>query len=375
MSVKNSKYKNLVFLCGARDFHAMDWYRRSIENLSNLNIYILTDLIQGEKFRKLITSKDKVFKLIIIDNFLFRDQSGIGHIWRRIIKILIFPIQVLLIIRFSKKYPNTIFYVHGMYYLWLAKFAGIDFVGRPQGSDILIKPFKSRVYKFLSIKSMQSAKAIIVDSFLMYQSIQKITNNKINVSVVPNGIDLKLIKQEEAKQLKIERENIVSIRGFNDNYRIKEILVSRAFSKKTESIPVQFIYPFYDQTYKNDLKNFFIKEDEDISRLNKNELYQTLFKTKLVISIPYNDSSPRSVFESVFCGCIVAIVHNLYYENLPLSVKSRIIIVDVNEKDWFSSAIDKADYLIKKPFRPCKDALELFDQNLTFQKMANIIFK
>ena len=74
-------------------------------------------------------------------------------------------------------------------------------------------------------------------------------------------------------------------------------------------MPIQFIYPFYDQTYKNDLKNFFIKEDEDISRLNKNELYQTLFKTKLVISIPYNDSSPRSVFESVFCGCIVAIVY------------------------------------------------------------------
>ena len=105
MLVKNSKYKKLVFLCGARDFHAMDWYRRSIENLSNINISILTDLIQGEKYQKLITSQDKVFKLIVIDNFLLRDQSEVGNIWRRIIKIVVFPMQVLLIRRFSKKYP------------------------------------------------------------------------------------------------------------------------------------------------------------------------------------------------------------------------------------------------------------------------------
>ena len=54
MLIKNSKYKNLVFLCGARDFHAMDWYKRSLEELNNINIYILTDLIEGENFQKLI---------------------------------------------------------------------------------------------------------------------------------------------------------------------------------------------------------------------------------------------------------------------------------------------------------------------------------
>ena len=51
MLIKNSKYKNLVFLCGARDFHAIDWYRRSLDELTNINIYILTDLIEGEKFQ------------------------------------------------------------------------------------------------------------------------------------------------------------------------------------------------------------------------------------------------------------------------------------------------------------------------------------
>tara|TARA_Y100000746_G_scaffold221935_1_gene221882 strand:+ start:587 stop:1714 length:1128 start_codon:yes stop_codon:yes gene_type:complete len=375
MLIKNSKYKNLVFLCGARDFHAMDWYKRSLEELNNINIYILTDLIEGENFQKLITSKDKVFKLIILDNFLLRDQSEIGHLWRRIIKIIIFPIQVLLIRRFSNKFPKTIFYSHGMYYIWLSKFAGVNFVGRPQGSDILANPFKSKVYKFLSIKSMQSAKSIILDSFLMNKTIQKITNKKINISVIPNGIDLEKIEKIKDKTPRKNRKNIVSIRGFTENYRIENILLSRANSEKTASIPIQFIYPFYDMYYKNNLKIQFIKDDKDISRLNKNELYETLFNTKLVISIPYNDSFPRSVFESIFCGCIVAISYNSYYEYLPLSIKSRIIILDLNQKDWFFHAINKADYLINKPFKPCKKALRIFDQSLTFKKMAKIIFR
>ena len=71
----------------------------------------------------------------------------------------------------------------------------------------------------------------------------------------------------------------------------------------------------------------------------------------------------------------MAITYNSYYDFLPLSVKSRVIIVDIKKKDWFHHAINKADYLIKKPFEPCKEALRIFDQNLTFKKMAKIIFR
>ena len=71
-----------------------------------------------------------------------------------------------------------------------------------------------------------------------------------------------------------KKGKIVSIRGFTDNYRIEDILISRAYSERTASTPLHFIYPFYDINYKNQLKNLFIKEDKDISRLNKNELYK-----------------------------------------------------------------------------------------------------
>ena len=37
--------KELVFLCGARDFHAMDWYSRAVERMGYSKVSIMTDLI------------------------------------------------------------------------------------------------------------------------------------------------------------------------------------------------------------------------------------------------------------------------------------------------------------------------------------------
>ena len=67
--------------------------------------------------------------------------------------------------------------------------------------------------------------------------------------------------------------------------------------------------------------------------------------------------------------------NNNYYENLPDSLKARVIIVDINKKDWFFNAINKAETLLKEPFSPCKKALNLFDQDQTFNEMAKVIFK
>ena len=139
---------NLVFLCGARDFHAMDWYRSAQYELSPNRISILTDLIAGEGFKKITNKNDRIYKLIIIDRFLFKNQSMIGDLWRNIIKLLFLPIQVYLIKKHNKSNPNSIYYAHSMYYLWLAYLANVSFFGTPQGSDILIKPFKSAFYKF-----------------------------------------------------------------------------------------------------------------------------------------------------------------------------------------------------------------------------------
>ena len=59
------KDDNIVFLCGARHFHAMDWYSSAKELLNDISkITIVTDLIEGEGFTKLFDSSDNVLLMI-----------------------------------------------------------------------------------------------------------------------------------------------------------------------------------------------------------------------------------------------------------------------------------------------------------------------
>ena len=242
--------KKLVFLCGARDFHAIDWYRSSLEQLPKENVSILTDLISGEGFKKIVTEKDTIHSLLILDKFLFKGQSYLGNLWRNILKLLVLPTQIILLKRFAKKNPNSTYHAHSMYYLWLAAGAGVEFIGTPQGSDLLVKPFRSKIYKTLSIWAMRAAKNITVDSVKMRDKAFEIAN--ITPEIIQNGIDVKSIEVflNSQSNNQIVRNKLLSIRGMTPLYRIEEILSARDYSNKSKDFPISLIYPFYEKEYK-----------------------------------------------------------------------------------------------------------------------------
>ena len=366
--------KQLVFLCGARDFHAMDWYKSAIELLPDNKIYILTDLIAGEGYKKLTNKNDIVFELLIIDKFLLKNQSQMGHLWRNFIKLLVFPIQVLLIKKFSKKYPDAIYHAHSMYYLFLAWAAKIPYVGTPQGSDILIKPYRSNFYKYFTIKSLKSAKAVTVDSIKMKEKIYELTGE--HAHIVQNGIDIDTINHffRNHPNISNAKKTILSIRGFTSLYRIKETLISRNSSSKFSKIAITFIYPFQDSEYAKEITPLLMPFDKNLGRVERIRMYELLAGTKLVISIPYSDSSPRSVYEAIFCGCTVAITYHPYYDILPECMKSRIILVDLNDEYWFDKAIKASNRIIEMTFCPTQEALNLFDQKKSFRIMEELLF-
>lgn len=362
--------KKLIFLCGARDFHAMDWYKSAKLLLKNVDIIILTDLIEAEGYKKLITSQDKVVNLFILDKILFRKQSKIAHIWRNILKIIFFPFQVILIKKFSKKNPNAIYYAHSMYYLFLGWAAKIPYIGTPQGSDILIKPYKSYLYKYFAIKSLKSAKAVTVDSLKMQSRIKELSG--VNAYIIQNGINLETILPIVEKGQNIDRNKILSIRGLSPLYRIKEILIARNSSLINHDSPITLIYPFYENEYLKELKPFLKKQDMDLNKVEREDMYELLLSSKLVISIPVSDSSPRSVYESIFCGSAVAITYHPYYDSLPECMKSRIILIDLKENNWFDKAVLQAEKIISTPFLPSIEALNLFDQKKSFKLIEQI---
>lgn len=362
--------KKLVFLCGARDFHAMDWYKSAKEILRNNDVIILTDLIAGEGYEKLINESDKVHRLLILDKFLFKRQSRLGSIWRNILKLIVFPIQVSKIKSFTQTHPNAIFHAHSMYYLFLAWAARVPFVGTPQGSDVLIKPDKNKYFRKYAVKSMQAAKYVTCDSDKMRNKIYSLSG--VQAQIIQNGIDLLEIQRIQPTNIS-QRNLVVSIRGLTPLYQIEEILSARSTSERSDT-SLSFIYPFSNEEYLNSLRGRLMPADRLLGRQDRISMYNLLSKAKLVISIPKSDSSPRSVYEAIFCGSAVAITHQDYYDKLPECMKARIVIVDINERNWFSQAAEVAETIVQTPFKPSEDALELFDQRRSFLKMKQLLF-
>jgi hypothetical protein len=370
---KSMGSNEIVFLCGARDFHAMDWYRSALKIMHERDIVILTDLIESEGFKRLINDKDILYKLLVIDRILFKGQSRKADVWRNIVKAVLFPIQVMLLRRFACYHKGALYHAHSMYYLWLAWAAGLEYVGIPQGSDILVKPLKSNIYRVLSVAALKAATAVSVDSKIMAEYVYKMAG--VKAAIIQNGIDVNAINTAINGYGKIDqiRYNITSFRGLTPLYNIITIIHSRNASSKYREQPVNLIYPFYEQEYAMSVRSELRSFDRDLGRVDRNEIYRNFLSTLLAISIPYSDSSPRSVYEAIFCGSAVALAYHPFIDDMPECMKSRIIIIDLQNSKWFDEALDAAIQITKEPFRPSLTALDMFDQEKSFLRLFKLV--
>jgi hypothetical protein len=362
----------LVFLCGARDFHAMDWFRSAQQTLPPDQLCILTDLICGEGYADLRRDGDRIFRLFILDPLLLRHQSSFGNVWRNLLKLLIFPLQVYRVRRFARRHPGARYVCHCMYYLFLAWAAGLHYVGTPQGSEVLIRPFRSRLYRFFAVKSLRAAAHVTVDSRPMQQKILEFSG--VHAHVIQNGIDVRSIEQHRSAQPAAARKYILSIRGFTPLYRIADIVAARNRSSRHAAVPIALRYPFYEATYRSQTLAAIKPGDQDVGRVEAEDIHRLFGEARLVVSIPVSDSSPKSVYEAVFHGCAVAITHHPYYDDLPSCMRSRIVLVDLQQPDWLDRALEKADDIARTRYEPSPEALSTFDKVESFKKVAKLIF-
>ena len=132
--------KDITFVGNARCYHSMDWFR-TVRSLSptDRNINFLTDLIDSERHAVLVRSDDNVGNLYNIDWLLFRQQSRLSDAWRNVVKLLLSPVQVILLRRYVNKHPGRLYHAHTMYYMFVCAMAGVPFIGTPQGSEVLVR--------------------------------------------------------------------------------------------------------------------------------------------------------------------------------------------------------------------------------------------
>ena len=355
----------LFFVGGARDYHAFDWYRTVKEICAKKRVVFITDLISSEGYEKLVDESDEVIELFNIDRFLLSKQSRYGNLWRNFVKLFFFPVQAWRLRTIARNNPDAVFHAHTMYYMFLCWIAHIRYIGTTQGSEILVRTKRSKLYRYFAVKSLRAAQHLIIDSVSMQQQIMELSGKES--TVIQNGIDVDAISRVIAAPR--ERENVVSIRGFTPLYRINEIFDGRDHSVQKPRL--HFIYPFSEDVYKARVSKRLEEGDVDLGRISRTKMYELLAGTKLAVSIPVSDSSPRSVYEAVFCGCCVAVTYHRWIDVLPDCMRARLILVNLEDESWFGNALQFADSVSPVPYVPTEAALDMFDQRRTMKVVAD----
>lgn len=355
--------KPICFVASARDYHAIDWYR-AVRNLCHdRRVFIATDLIESEGVKSMINDQDEVIHLFNLDRWLFDSQSKFANIWRNLIKLLSAPLVAYRLNKLSKN-VDLIFHAHSMYYIFLCWLAKVEFIGTPMGSDVLVRPDNSKIYRLFTIYSLRAAAAITVDSIALQEKIRLLCGKDSHI--IQNGIDSEGTQIYRRSQN--NRAKVVSIRGMDPNYRIRELVQAR--NSAGNPVYFDFVYPFHEESYLHSIRKLLKTQDRDCGRVSKEVMYEMLGKSFAVFSIPISDSSPRSVYEAIFCGASVVVSHGKWIEFLPACMRSRLIVVDVSQMNWFGDALQAAQKICSTPFIPSKEALELFDESEAIKKVC-----
>lgn len=283
------------------------------------------------------------------------NQSALANRWRNLLKLALLPLQALAL-RIKVGDPaGHVIHAHTFYYGLLCRTAGLPYLFTPQGGELTERPKESRLYRCLMSWVLRGAIYSFVDSERMRTAAHELGCTA--VGIFQYGIDTAACRAANTGRL---RHRLVSNRGIEANYRIDSIQAAR--DRECPRMRLTFFYPLWDAPYQRDFRARLQEGDDDLGRVPKDRCYELYAEACLVISIPHSDSSPRSVYEAIFCGAPVATTASRWVEDLPASMRSRVLVVDPDQSGWLARAQAWADECLHTPFAPCEDAISQYDQ-------------
>jgi hypothetical protein len=328
----------------------------------------VTDNLSGEGFVPLLCPDDQVRELVLIDPLLFKRPNRLGHAWRNVVKLALLPLQVLRLRRVLRGISNPFVFAHSTYYAFLASFCNVHYSATPQGSEVLVRPFASKFYRSLLLRSVRHAAFTTVDSSAMASCLEQLSG--VRPHTIQNGIDLTGILAGEATAAGSRRERVTSVRGFDANYRIVDILLAR--DRQAPDQVIDFCFPFVEGDYEQQIRQLVRETDVLHGRLPRSRMYTLLKESACVVSIPKSDSSPRSVYEAIFCGAAVLCTHTQYVDVLPACMRRRVVLVDLAHPFWLANGITAARRIAAEPYAPSDEALDIFNQVSSMKKCLSL---
>lgn len=173
------------------------------------------------------------------------------------------------------------------------------------GSDILISPKKSIIYRTLLNYAFKKANWITVMADHMKKATSIIGNFQHKITVLPFGIDTQLFNANNINKVK-DKFVICSTRNFEDVYNIPHLL--KAVEMVKSEINNLELHLIGDGSKRDEIEK--LVQSLNLSEITKfygkvpqNEIVKVLNKTNLFITVSLSDGNNISLNEAMACGC------------------------------------------------------------------------
>lgn len=172
------------------------------------------------------------------------------------------------------------------------------------GSDILIMPKKSQVYKFLTKRALKTADIVVCNSETMKRELLNLGANPQKIRIIYNGVDTNKFSPSSRKLGLTGPLKIISIRMFKPVYNMEMLI--RAIPLVLEQTPeTQFIIAGEGPQRKYLLSliaSLRISNNvEFVGLISHNKLPEYLASSDIYVSTSLSDSTSLSLQEAMAC--------------------------------------------------------------------------
>ena len=299
---------NILFIGSHSDWHVDLWAKYFTKEHQ---VYLFSDkenyLVNQEYHKVTVIKSEGVFGRIL-NKFNFKSHKL--HQLNKLLSVRVYAKQVDVIIN---KYDIDIIHAHSLYYGYLASFtkSNVKIVFTPMGSDIILHAQSNILYRYMAHNAFKKAHITTGDSLFLQEQGYKVGAKKNNNYIIQNGVDSDVFfpKTNNLRQfygVTGDEILIFSPRAITPLYNIDIILEAiQGLVNTGHNVKCMLSFAFGDE-YSEKLK----KQTQDLGIVN-NILwlgylsYEDMAKhynaADIVVSVPSSDSSPKSVYEAMFC--------------------------------------------------------------------------
>lgn len=298
----------ILYLASASDWHVDLWTSYFIDShdvflFSDKEAYLLDEGYQGVT----VVQSEGYFGAM-----LNRVKSSSHKLFQlnKIFSVKYFAKQIQQLV---KDNGIEVIHAHSLYFGYLASFLprGIPVIFTPMGSDIILHAQDNFLYRHMAKRAFSRADIVTGDSKLLQSQGYKVGASRKKNFIIQNGVDTNIFYPRDSgikPKYGVSDDEVLlfSPRAITPNYNIDTIIESLALMRD-DGRDVKCLFSFaFGGEYYDSLKRLVKKLELDdhviwLGRLSYEEMADHYNGADIILSVPTSDSSPKSVYEAMFC--------------------------------------------------------------------------